>query len=83
KSQGPSKKGFRFGLDKNNNIIIVAVIEKSESYSKGLKLGDEIITIDKLNINYYKTRIDELNQLRDNIKEIVISRNKEIMKYNF
>lgn len=83
KSQGPSKKGFRFGLDKNNNIIIVAVIEKSESYLKGLKLGDEIITIDKLNINYYKTRIDELNQLRDNIKEIVISRNKEIMKYNF
>jgi Aspartyl protease len=83
KSQGPSKKGFRFGLDKNNNIIIVAVIEKSESYLKGMKLGDEIITVNKLNINYYKTRIDELNQLRDNIKEIVISRNKEIIKYNF
>ena len=48
-----------------------------------MKLGDEIITVNKLNINYYKTRIDELNQLRDNIKEIVISRNYEIMKYNF
>lgn len=83
KSQGPSKKGFRFGLDKNNNIIIVAIIEKCESYLKGIKLGDEVITIDKLNLNYYKTRIDELNQLRDNIKEIVLSRNKVNMKYNF
>ena len=70
-------------LNSTTLIIIVAVIEKSESYLKGLKLGDEIITIDKLNVNYYKTRIDELNQLRDNIKEIVISRNKESMKYNF
>ena len=83
KSKGPSKKGFRFGLDKNNNIIIVAIIEKCESYLKGIKLGDEVITIDKLNLNYYKTRIDELNQLRDNIKEIVLSRNKVNMKYNF
>jgi hypothetical protein len=83
KSQGPSKKGFRFGLDKNNNIIVVAIIEKCESYFKGIKLGDEVISIDKLNIDYYKTRINELNQLRDNIKEIVLSRNKVCMKYNF
>lgn len=83
KSTSPSKRGFRFGLDENNNIIIIAIIENGESSLKGVQLGDKVVTLDNLNINDYKNRIDDLNQLRDDINEIVISRNNIIKKFHF
>lgn len=83
KTTVPSKRGFRLGLGENYKIFIIAITEDGESSLKGIQVGDEVVSIDQLNLNDYKTRIDELNQLRDSLKEIVVLRNNVIKKFTF
>jgi hypothetical protein len=78
-----NRRGLRFGLDENDNIFVEAITEKGESYLKGIKIGDVIVGIDKLNIFIYKKRIEELNQLRNSINELSIERNNTILHFKF
>jgi hypothetical protein len=78
-----NRRGLRFGLDENDNIFVEAITEKGESYLKGIKIGDIIVGIDKLNIFTYKKRIEELNQLRNSINELSIERNNTILHFKF
>jgi len=79
-----SKQGFRFSKD-NNDIIVKSVILNGIAHKKGLKVGDKLIYIDKLDVRKSKNiSIDSLNNNRSKIQEITVLReDNQLLNFSF
>ena len=79
-----SKQGFRFSKD-NNDIIVKSVILNGIAHKKGLKVGDKLIYIDKLDVHKSKNiSIDSLNNNRSKIQEITVLReDNQLLNFSF
>jgi len=79
-----SKQGFRFSKN-NNDIIVKSVILNGIAHKKGLKVGDKLIYIDKLDVHKSKNiSIDSLNNNRSKIQEITVLReDNQLLNFSF
>lgn len=79
-----SKRGFRFSKN-NNDIIIKSIILNGIAHKKGLKVGDKLIYIDKLDVRKSKNiSIDSLNNNRCKIQEITVLReDNQLLNFSF
>lgn len=79
-----SKQGFRFSKN-NNDIIIKSIILNGIAHKKGLKVGDKLIYIDKLDVRKSKNiSIDSLNNNRSKIQEITVLReDNQLLNFSF
>lgn len=79
-----SERGFRFSKN-NNDIIIKSIILNGIADKMGLKVGDKLMYIDKLDVRKSKNiSIDSLNNNRSKIQEItVFKEDNQFLNFSF